>query len=112
MIEAYGFGKVRISGQEHRSDVIVHGEDVRAWWREEGHRLCDRDLAEILEAKPRVLVIGTGYMGRMRAPDEVRERLAAQGIEVIVQRTGEAVKTYNRLRDEGNDAAIAMHLTC
>ena len=35
-----------------------------------------------------------------------------EGIQLVVERTANAVKTFNRLCEEGADAAIAMHLTC
>ncbi len=113
MIESYRFGEMRIDGVSYTGDLIILPSGVRPnWWRREGHRLCIDDLEEVLEERPEVLIIGTGYSGLMRVPEEVARRLREMGIEVVIQRTGEAWKTYNRLIQEGRRAAAAFHLTC
>lgn len=111
-IDSYSFGRIVIDGQAFTSDVIVYPNRVDAsWWRKEGHLLRVEDLAEALRAKPGVLVIGTGYSGVMRVPQETVEQIAAQGIEVKVERTTKAVERYNELERAGNVVA-ALHLTC
>ena len=111
-IDSYSFGKIVINGKNYTSDVIIYPGRVDAsWWRQEGHLLQLADLAEALQAKPDVLVIGTGHDGVMRVPREIIERITAQGIEVKVERTSKAVKVYNDL--QGTKTVIAaLHLTC
>jgi len=112
-IEDYRFGHLRIDGQTYSADVIVHGDRVRSpWWRARGHELAAADLADLLAQPPRVLVIGTGYHGRMRVLPETLAALQAKGIEVHTRRTGEAVDEFNRLAAAGRDVAAALHLTC
>ena len=74
--------------------------------------LASDDLAEVLAAPPRVLVIGTGYYGRMAVPQETLAALRARGIEAHVSQTGEAVDEFNRLARECADIVAAFHLTC
>jgi hypothetical protein len=113
MIDSYRFGEITIDGVRYSTDLIILPSRIREnWWRREGHRLCIEDLDEILEERPEILVVGTGYSGLMRVPREVIDRLREGGIEVIVQRTLEAWKTYNRLLSEGRRVAAAFHLTC
>jgi len=113
MIESYRFGEIRVDGVRYTSDLIILPSGVKPnWWRREGHRLSLEDLEEVLREKPEILVIGTGYSGLMRVPKELIEHLRAEGIEVMVQRTGEAWKTYNQLSREGRRVAAALHLTC
>ena len=45
-------------------------------------------------------------------PEDTRQFIRDAGIELIVEQTPEAVREYNRLRGEGADVALAMHLTC
>jgi|GEM_PF-5606924 len=52
-----------------------------------------------------VFVIDTGYAGIMRVPRETIDGISAQGIEVKVEWTSEAVEMYNNLQGVG--AAIA-----
>jgi hypothetical protein len=112
-VDAYSFGEIRIGGERYTSDVIVWPGRVKSpWWRAEGHNLCPADLDDVLRAPPKVLVIGTGYYGRMRVPPETLSALQAQGIEVHVGKTSEAVAALNRLARECADVVAAFHLTC
>jgi len=112
-VESYSFGEIIIDGSRYTSDVIIRPDGVLAnWWRKEGHNLCLEDLEKALEAKPEVLVIGTGYSGLMRVPDALRRELEARGIEVIVKTTREAWRIYNELAGRGRRVVAAFHLTC
>jgi hypothetical protein len=111
-ITGYDFGKITIEGKAYTSDVIVTPEEVRAsWWRKEGHRLHREDLDEVVRAKPEVLVVGTGYYGRMSIPSETEAFLKSKGIRLLGAPTGEAVREFNRLQ-ETTRAVAALHLTC
>ena len=110
-VQKYDFGSIVIDGKEYTSDVIVFPDRVKdRWWRKEGHRLDIDDLEEVLEFKPEVLVIGTGYSGVMEVPEETLRYLQMKNIEVHVAPTREAVKIFNGLR--GKRVVGAFHLTC
>ena len=112
MIDSYDFGRIVIKGKRYNSDLIVFPDKVRdGWWRKEGHRLHVEDLKDILEAKPEVLVVGTGYSGIMTVPPETRKRIESEGIELITQRTTEACKTFNSLV-KSRKVVAALHITC
>jgi hypothetical protein len=111
-IDSYSFGRIVIDGKTYTSDVIIYpGRIDASWRRKEGHLLLLADVAELLRAKPDVLVIGTGYSGVMRVPRETVGEIAGKGIEVKVERTAKAVAVYNNL--EGSKTVIAaLHITC
>jgi hypothetical protein len=112
MIESYNFGKIAIDGKQYATDVIIFPDHVQdGWRRKEGHKLRIEDLKDVLQAKPEVLVVGTGYFGSMKVANEVREYLTSMKIQLIVENTGEAYKTYNRLASTKRTVA-AFHLTC
>lgn len=112
MIESYDFGRMTINGKRYTSDVIIFPDHINAsWWRKEGHNLSIDDLKDVLQAEPQVLVVGTGYHGYMKVPDEVKEYLMSKKIELIVESTREAYRTYNRLASTKRVVA-AFHLTC
>ena len=112
MIERYEFGRLRHAGQEYDRDVILYPERVQAsWWRKEGHRLDPADLEAVVEEKPEVLVVGTGYYGCMTVPGETLEFLKNVGIEVYAEPTEKACQRYNELKDVRRVVA-ALHLTC
>lgn len=111
-IEDYRFGHIVVDGQSYENDLIILPDRiVSGWWREKGHKLKAADLDAVLEARPGVLVVGQGAYGRMSVSNKAERVLEQAGIELIVQPTGEAVKTYNKLRQERR-AAAALHLTC
>jgi hypothetical protein len=118
VIEKYEFGQLRVDGKQYQHDVIIYPGNVPGrdrvnadWWRKEGHRLDEADLNEVLEAKPEMLVVGTGYYGRMKVPEETIEFLANSGIEVSVLPTKEACEKYNQLR-ASRKVVATLHLTC
>ena len=114
MIEHYATGShMTVGGIKYQQDLkIIHGQVKNNWWRRQGHRLDPDDIRDILSARPKVLVIGTGYAGNMRVPDSLRSQLEANNIKVIVERTAKATKIFNRQYTRGNDVAGAFHLTC
>jgi hypothetical protein len=114
MIESYDFGQITIKGRRYSQDVIVLPDNVVKdnWWRKEGHRLSLEDLKEVFEAKPEVLVVGTGYNGFMRVSQEVKDFAKSKNIELVVENTRRAWQTYNRLCSSSKRVAAAFHLTC
>ena len=112
MIESYEFGRIIIESTKYTTDVIVYSDHVEDnWWREEGHSLSPVDLWAVIQAKPEVLVVGTGRSGLMRILPETEKYLCEQGIRLIAERTSEAVRIYNHLCLSTRVVA-ALHLTC
>jgi len=113
-IDSYSFGSIRIDDRDYSVDVILLGRDVKSpWWREAGgHVYAAKDLEEVLAAAPEVVVLGTGYFGRVKVLDETLEAFTDAGSEIVVERTGGAVEAYNRFVADGRDVAAALHLTC
>ena len=111
-IDNYEFGRITVDGKQYTSDVVIYEDRVQGSWRRmEGHNLSLADMADVLDKKPDILIIGTGAEGVMRVPSEVVASVEAKGIKVIVKRTGDACKEYNKMAGSGNVIA-ALHLTC
>ena len=112
-ITSYRFGQVEIDGKGYHSDVIITASQVHDnWWRREGHNLVIEDLAVVLEQDPQVIVIGSGYYGRMQVPRQTRDWLHKRGIQLEVVPTSQAVERYNELQRHGASVVAALHLTC
>lgn len=112
MIDSYSFGKIVVAGKTYTTDVIIYPDQVDSgWWRKEGHRLVLEDLAQVLAARPQVVVVGTGHSGLMRVSPEVERDLQKAGIELKVAPTSEACLIYNQLYSRKMVIA-ALHLTC
>lgn len=111
-VEHYSFGRITISGKTYTSDVIIYPERVdSSWWRKEGHALHIEDLKDIVNAKPEILVVGTGNTGLMVVPEVTISYLKTKGIEVHVARTEKAVELFNNLQ-KNKKVVAALHLTC
>ncbi|MGD2104428.1 MAG: Mth938-like domain-containing protein [Anaerolineae bacterium] len=111
-VESYRFGKMVVDGRRHTNDLILLPDRVISnWWRERGHRLSAKDLEDVLEARPEVLVVGTGAHGVMKVPQETHRAVRQAGIELRIADTDAAWRTYNDLRQD-RETAGAFHLTC
>lgn len=112
-ITNYTFGKISIDGKTYHSDVIITSNKVQDnWRRKEGHYLAIADLDDVLDANPEVLIIGSGYYGRMQVPEVTRDILNEKGIQVEVVPTSDAVEKFNQLQQECARIVAALHLTC
>jgi len=111
-IEHYTFGKIIVDGKTFTKDLIIYPDRIDpSWWRKEGHLLQIDDLRDVIKEKPDILIIGTGYNGVMKVPEETVMNLRSMGIEVIIKKTTEAVEAFNNM--EGSRKVIAaLHLTC
>lgn len=111
-VDEYVFGEVRVDGRGYRDDLIVLPQSVHCpWWRKRGHRLQMVDLEEVLTAQPDVLVVGTGYFGRMRVDRSVEAEFARLGIALVAAPTAEAIQRFGALAAD-QTTILAIHLTC
>jgi len=107
-IESSEFGKIVVDGESFDKDVMIIGDKVVKWRRKQGHIVIPDDLEEIVKAKPKSLVIGTGHSGMMTVTKEALDLLIKNKIKFIISDTDEAVEIFN----ESKDVACALHLTC
>ncbi len=112
-IDKYNFGSITINGKEYTKDVIIFPDNIFCpWWREEGHSLSLRDLKNVVELHPSLLIVGTGAYGVMKVPEKTIKELKEIKIKVIIAKTGEAVKLYNEKHKEEKSIIACLHLTC
>lgn len=111
-INHYSFGKVIIDDKTYYSDVIIYPDHIdHSWWRREGHFLYPEDIEDAIRTMPEILVIGTGYSGGMRVPEDTLKFIKSKGIEEIyVDVTEKAIKLFNKIKDR--KVVAALHLTC
>lgn len=113
MIDSYKYGHIVVSGTAYASDIIIYHDRVDPLWaRHEEHRLIPADLTDVLNAQPDVLIIGTGYAGVLSVPKEIAAHIAAQGIEVLIDKTSKAVELFNSLQRTKKYAIAALHISC
>ena len=111
IIEAYGEGGFRISGQRVEGSVIVFPDTVIAWAPAAAGGMSAADLQPVSAAgqagSVEFLLIGTGE--RMTQIDRsLRQTLRADGVVIEAMDTGAACRTYNVLMAEGRRVAAAL----
>lgn len=120
MIDEYKFGSITIEEEVYDYDVEVRwtGEVLR-WQRKEDHLFDVESVKRAVEQSPDVIVLGTGESGAAEVAEDCRDFIREKGIELIADRTAEAVRTFNvilqdSLEEEGVQRRVIglFHLTC
>jgi uncharacterized protein len=111
IIEGYGEGWFRISGQRVEGSVIVFPDKVVGWPTSTIGGMSAGNLELVSEAgragAVELLLVGTG--ARMTQIDRtLRQALRADGVVIEVMDTGAACRTYNVLMAEGRRVAAAL----
>jgi uncharacterized protein len=109
VIESYGGGGFRVSGQRFSGGVIVGVSETRPWPVSEFAAVTLESLAVVFELDPRpdLLLIGCG--SDMALPDPaLRSALKDRGIALETMASGAACRTYNVLIGEERQVAAAL----
>ncbi len=102
-----------VSGNTFTSDIkIINGEVSPKWWRKSGHSVCIDDVSDLLQAKPKVFIIGKGKPGFMKADKQLRSQLQYLKVELIEEPTAQAIEIFNQLMEKSESVAAGFHLTC
>jgi len=97
-IDEVAFAKLVTGGKVYRSAVLVFPDHANGrWWRKDGMAYSPEDFAEVVGARPDVVVLGTGFMSKVRVEEETRSLFEENGIECIVSDSAEAVEQFNSL---------------
>lgn len=109
LVQSYGDGGFKISGQRHQGSLLVLADKVLPWNATNLADLSLPSLTPIMEADPSVelLIIGCGENFSL-APVTLREVLSSKKIGVETMDTGAACRTYNVLASEGRRVAAAL----
>jgi len=120
MIKEYHFGSIIIDGKTYKHDVEVRWTgEVLPWWRGESHVIDVEDAKRAVSQNPDTIIIGNGESGVARVIEEAQKFIKAKGIKLIIDKTEEAVKTFNIILGESeleegkqNKVIGLFHLTC
>lgn len=109
IIESYGDGRFRISGQVHRSSVLVFADRTISWAVTDMAGVSRESLSPVARSEPsvEVLLLGCGERA-MPVPKALREALRADGVVIEAMATGAACRTFNLLMAEERRAAAAL----
>ena len=96
MVEEYHFGSITINGKTYNYDVEVRWSgEILKWWRKESHIIDVDDIKRALEQNPETIIIGTGESGMAKVSDGLKQEVKSKGIELIIDQTEQAIKTFN-----------------
>jgi len=132
MIEEYKFGSITIDGKTYNHDVEVRwtpkeslsdptgqAGEVLKWWRKESHIIDAEDVKRAIEQNPDTIIIGTGESGVAEVTEATKEEIKLNGIELIIDLTEQATKTFNVINEESKEeegkqrkVMGLFHLTC
>jgi uncharacterized protein len=109
LIDGYGAGGFRISGQAHKGSILILPDRVVAWPVTDVAALSLADLAPVTAASPtpEILLLGCGRRSAMIAP-ALRQALRSAGVVIDAMDTGAACRTYNVLLSEARRVAAAL----
>ena len=111
-IESYSFGSILIDGESYTSDLLIFpGKIDASWWRKRSHKVEMEDIPDLLQAEVDVIIFGTGAYGLVKIDKKVVKHFANRNIKLIIEKTGNAVNTYNEIT-ESKKVIAALHLTC
>lgn len=109
IIEGYGGGGFRVSGQAYSGSTLVLPERTLSWGVTDIANLSLEDLEPVISADPviEVLLIGCGTAMAFIDPD-LTEAARARGLALEPMDTGAACRTYNVLAAEDRRVAAAV----
>jgi uncharacterized protein len=110
LIDAYGEGGFRLSGERHEGSLLVVGDLAQAWPVTTLSELTVESLAPVFDAgraEVEFLLLGVGARNA-QPPRALREALLAAGLGLEFMDTPAAAKLYNVLTSEGRRLALAL----
>ena len=115
-VEFYDFGRIKIDGEFYERDVVIFPDHIFSPWVKRTSHFVDAEelnsIPDLLKSKPEIIIIGTGYDGVTKVDKSAEEFLKSKNIELIIQKTTEAVKTFNEAIKNKKIAVALLHLTC
>jgi uncharacterized protein len=109
IVDGYGAGGFRISGQPYKGSILILRDRVAAWPVTDAAALTAADLALVTATSPvpEILLIGCGRRAALIAP-ALRQVLRSAGVVIDAMDTGAACRTYNVLLSEARRVAAAL----
>ena len=111
IVESYGEGRFRVTGQVYESPILVFPERTLTW---PVIRFADASLENLVpvlaagrEGNVELLLFGQGPQMQL-VPPALRHGLRAAGVVLEPMDTGAACRTYNVLMAEGRRIAAAL----
>ena len=112
MIQEHKFGSFIIDGKTFLGDIKIMNARVRYWSTRDKHVVFMKDIKDIIEYNPEVLIVGTGNSGYLEIDNNVRNFLVQNKIKLFMDKNTPAIDKYNQLVSENKKVAAIFHDTC
>lgn len=110
IVTGLGPGWVRVGTTEYRENLVLTPDAVTVGWAPAGFDgLAASDFAQLLSARPEVVLFGTGATLRFAHP-RLTHALADARIGLETMDTPAACRTFNILAAEGRGVVAALLL--
>lgn len=110
IISAYDENSVVINGSRFSQSLLLLPDSAHQFWEiHDFENLKKEDFLPVINAKPELLIIGTGVQQRFVAPKLMAE-LVAEKIGIEYMNNQAACRTFNLLLAEGRRVALALFM--
>jgi uncharacterized protein len=110
LVTGLGDGWIKVGATEYRENCVLTPEGVHTGFAAHGFaQLTEQDLAQLLDLKPEIVLLGTGAQQQFPHP-RLTQALAAAHVGIEVMDTRAACRTFNILLGEGRRAIAALIL--
>lgn len=108
LITGYGDSFVEINKKRYTHNLIVMADKLILDWQATDYAsLAEAHLAQIVDLKPELVLLGTGEKHQFLHP-KVFRKLTECSIPLECMTTAAACRTYNFLMSEGRNVAAAL----
>lgn len=118
-INHFTWGKFIVRGKTHSKeygkgkDIFLVGDKVKEWKERKGHDLKKKMVDLVFDYDIDVLIIGNGVNGALKVSEKTKNYIKENGVnEVIVEKTPDACKLYNKYYLEEKKVGLLAHGTC
>ncbi len=112
MIEEHKFGSFTVKGKQYLGDIKIINGRVKYWDDREKHVVAMKDVRDLLDTNPGIVIVGSGNSGLLKVANEVKETLLSRRIQLVVKTNEEAVKLFNDAFYQNKKVAGVFHATC
>ncbi|MGI9450829.1 MAG: Mth938-like domain-containing protein [Geminicoccaceae bacterium] len=109
LMQGYGQGGFRVSGQRYQGSILLLPDRTEAWLARNMAELTIKSLQPLIDFEPAIelLIIGCGPI-LVPAPVTLRDVFRTKNIGIETMDTGAACRTYNLLAGEERRVAAAL----
>ncbi len=110
-IDSVKWGELKIDGKLYYSDMYVYW-DGKAEMRKKSHLFDMDEFVKLLQKDPKIIVVGTGFNGVVKVPEEVSQMAEDKKVELFLETTPKAAEVFNAFAGEGKKVIAVLHSTC